>query len=424
MIESIKTARLANGLTVLSDSMKGVRSVTLGIFVRKGARHEPAELGGITHFIEHAVFKGTARRSAIGIAAELDRLGGGMDAFTTHEETGFAVKVVDTELGAGFELLGDMLMNPLFDEKELKREQKVIIEEIKMTEDNPEERLLDLFNEKFFPGNQLGLSIAGAPKTVRSFDHAVTSAYHRRLFSPANLVVAAAGNVDHKNIVTLAKRHFGGGVKPSRPIGKARKPSAGAPILIKQRRDLEQAHLILSAPFAAAPSAERYAADLLVNIIGGGTSSRLWQKVREERGLAYSVGASAAMYQDCGVFSVYAGTSPKQTGEVVKIAMEQIRDVVRNGVTEEELALAKAQTVAAILLSLEDSSVRAATLARMEMVYGRQISVEESIEKTVAVSAKEVRTIARKYFKSESIAFGAIGNLKGFRLRRGDLAVK
>jgi predicted Zn-dependent peptidase len=424
MREQIKTSRFPNGLVILTDHMDGVRSVTLGVFVRKGARHEPAELNGITHFIEHAVFKGTAKRSAIDIATEMDRLGGGMDAFTMHEETGFAIKVVDTELESGLDLLGDMLMNALFDEKELKREQKVIIEEIKMTEDNPEDHLLDLFNEEFFPDNPLGLSIAGTPKTVRSFDHAVTSAYHRRLFSPENLVIVAAGNVDHERFVALAKSYFRVTEKAAKRISKGRKPKAGAPVLIKQRKDLEQAHLILSTPFVSAPSPERYAADLLVNIVGGGTSSRLWQKVREERGLAYSVGATAAMYQDCGVFSVYAGTSPKQTREVVSIALEEMSDIVRNGVTEEELALAKAQTVAAILLSLEDSSVRAGTLARMEMVHGRQISIEESIEKTVAVTAKEVKAVAKKYFKSSNIAFGAIGNLKGFRLRREDLAVE
>lgn len=422
MREDIKTTRMPNGLVVLTDKMDGVRSVTLGVFVRKGARHEPVKLNGITHFIEHAVFKGTNKRSAMDIAAEMDRLGGNLDAFTMHEETGFALKVVDNQVEAAFDLLADMLTDPVFDDKEMKREQKVIIEEIKMTDDNPEERLSDIFNAAFFAKNSLGLSIAGTPKTVKTFDHRIIAAYHKKLFSPDNLVIVAAGNVEHRLIVSLAKKYFGKTRKSQRRT-KAVKPKYNAPIIIVQRRDLEQAHLVISTPFTDAKSKKRYAADLLVNIIGGGTSSRLWQKVREERGLAYSVGASGAGYMDCGVFSVFAGTSPNQTKEVLRIAIDEMRDIVNKGVTEEELELVKAQSVSSILLGLEDSGVRAATLARMEMVHGRQIPIEESIERTLAVSTKQVQTIAREFFRSTSISFAAIGNLKGFKATRNDFAI-
>jgi len=424
MKEDIQVTRLENGLVILTEHMPDVRSATLGFFFRKGSRHEPDELNGISHFIEHTVFKGSMTRSALEIAIETDRLGGNLDAFTTHEETGFAVKVIDNQVAPAFDLLADMLANPRFDEKELKREQRVIIEEIKMVEDTPEEYLGDIFNAELFPGHPLGLSIAGTPKTVRTFSRDITADYHRTVFQPANLVIAAAGNIDHAQIVDLATRFFntpGSKIKAQR--SKLKDPVIAAPILIKKNRNLEQAHEIITTPFVSAVDERRYAADLLASILGGGTSSRLWQKVREQRGLAYSVGASAIMFQDCGFFSIYAATSPKQTGEVLDIAIDEMRQVVRTGVTGAELQLAKDQAVASILLGLEDSSVRAGTLARLEMVYGRQIPVEETLAKLEAVTVEEIQELAREFFRTENVAFGALGNLNGFKIERERLDV-
>lgn len=423
MKENIQTTRFENGLTILTDKMPDVRSVTLGFFFRRGARHEPAELNGISHFIEHAVFKGTQKRTALEIAIETDRLGGNLDAFTMHEETGFAIKVVDKELINAFDLLADMLVNPAFDEKELKREQKVIIEEIKMTEDAPEELLGEIFNEKLFPENALGLSIAGTPKTVKSFNREITQTFHREIINPNNIIIAAAGNLEHKRIVELAGKFFDSNPKLKTKSSKLKTPKIAAPIVIKKNKNLEQAHIIIAAPFVDAQSERRYAADLLANILGGGTSSRLWQKVREEKGLAYSVGASAAMYLDCGVFSIYAGTSPHQTESVLDISIKELREVVKNGVTTEELELMKEQSIASILLGLEDSSTRAGTLAHLEMMHGRQISIEETIEKIEAVSVDEVQEIAREFFQTEKIAFGALGNLNGLKVKRERLEI-
>ena len=423
MRENIETTRFENGLTILTDKMPDVRSVTLGFFFRKGSRHEPNELNGISHFIEHAVFKGTAKRTALQIAIETDRLGGNLDAFTMHEETGFAIKVVDNQFAKAFDLLADMLTNPLFDERELKREQRVIIEEIKMTEDSPEDILSEIFNGKLFPDHPLGLSIAGTPKTVRTFNHETTRKYHSETFNAGNLIVAAAGNVEHAQIVDLTNKFFDSETGNRKPETGNRKPELAAPIVIKKNNNLEQAHLIVAAPFVTAESERRYAADILANALGGGTSSRLWQKIREEKGLAYSVGASAAMYQDCGVFQIYAGTSPKQTEEVLDISIAELSKVVRDGITVEELELLKEQTTASILLGLEDSSVRAGTLARLEMVHGRQISLEETLEKIEAVSLEEVQNLAREFFRTENIAFGALGNLNGLKIKRERLAV-
>jgi len=424
MKEDIQVTRFPNGLAVLTEHMPDVRSATLGFFFRKGSRHEPDELNGISHFIEHTVFKGTEKRTALEIAIETDRLGGNLDAFTSHEETGFAIKVIDKQIAPAFDLLADILARPRFDAQELKREQRVIIEEIKMVEDTPEEYLGEIFHPELFPGHPLGLSIAGTPKTVRTFNRQITVDYHRDVFNPANLVIAAAGNIEHSQIVDLSAKFFGSGDNAiANPQSQIANPVIAAPILIKKNRNLEQAHAIITTPFVSAVDERRYAADLLASILGGGTSSRLWQKVREQRGLAYSVGASAVMFQDCGFFSIYAATSPKQTGEVLDIAIDEMRQVVKTGVTEEELQLAKDQAVASILLGLEDSSVRAGTLARLEMVYGRQIPVEETLAKLEEVTVDEIRELAREFFRTENIAFGALGNLNGFKVERERLSV-
>ena len=438
MKEDIQETRLPSGLTILTDRMPGVRSATLGFFFRVGSRHEPRELNGISHFIEHTVFKGTARRTAFDIAIEQDRLGGNLDAFTTHEETGFAIKVIDDQLPRAFDLIADMLVNPRFDESDLESEQRVIIEEMKMIEDSPEEYLGEIFSEAFFGNTHpLGISIAGTPETVRSFNHEITRNYHERAFNAANLVITAAGNVDHSQIVELASEALFSTQSTQRTQSKEiseisaisaasalnNPPTMAAPIVIKQRADLEQAHLVIATPFISATDDRRYAADLLANIIGGGTSSRLWQKVREERGLAYNVGASASMYQDCGVFSIFAGSSPEQTREIIDLSIAEMRSVVADGVTEDELDLAKQQSRASILLSLEDSASRAAALAQSEMVYGRQIPVEETLANIDAVTTDDIAAIAEEFFTTEKVAFAAIGDLLEDAISRDDLRI-
>ena len=421
-MSKINETRLSNGLTILTDPMQGVRSATLGFFFRVGSRHEPNELNGISHFIEHTVFKGTPKRSSLDIAIEQDRLGGNLDAFTTHEEIGFAIKVIDDQLPAAFDLIADMLANPRFDEADLESEQRVIIEEMKMVEDSPEADLSEICSREFFPGHPLGLSIAGTPETVKSFDSKTTRRYHEQVFCGLNLVIAAAGNVDHTQLVEMASRVWSS--SPSLPVVTPKRrerplpPQYASPIIIEQNENLEQAHVIIATPFIAAADKKRYPADLLANILGGGTSSRLWQKIREERGLAYSVGASTIMYHDCGLFSVFAGTSPEQVNEVVDITIAEMREVVKNGVTQAELELAKQQTRASILLGLEDSAGRAATLAQSEMLHGHQIPVEETLENVDAVTVEEIQVLAREHFKTERIAFAALGDLKGLDISR------
>jgi predicted Zn-dependent peptidase len=427
MIEKIQSTRLANGLTVLTEHMPGLRSCTVGIWVRRGSRHEQSELNGICHFIEHAVFKGTERRTALDIAIESDRLGGHLDAYTSHEVTGFTMKVTDKGLPLAFDILADMLAHPRFDREDLEREQKVILEEMKMVEDTPDEFLGELFNAAYFPDQPLGRPIEGTADTVPTFDRDKTASFHEREFGARNLVIAAAGNVEHEQLVEMAARTFHETAAPdngpSNESGNTSKPQASAPILIERKKELEQAHLIIASPWPSATSEDRFAASLLANVLGGGTSSRLWQSIREQRGLAYSVGAGASAFSDVGVFTIYAGTSPKQLDEVVDLSLTELRRAVRESVAEEELQLVKDQTVSSILLGLESSSVRAGALARQEIVHGRRISPDEVISRLEAVTITDLQRIARKYFTSEGLALVALGDLNGFRVDRSRLEI-
>jgi predicted Zn-dependent peptidase len=406
--------------------MPGLRSVTAGIWVRRGSRHESAELNGICHFIEHAVFKGTQLRSARDIAVETDRLGGNLDAYTTHEMTGFTTKVADTAISQAIDLLADLVSHPRFEQEDLEREQKVILEEMKMVEDTPDELLGELFNAAYFPNQPLGRPIEGTRETVPTFDHKTTVGFHAREFSYNNLVVAAAGNVDHGRLLELIGAAFDGcesGAVARPQTVEPGKPRPAAPILIEQKSELEQAHLVLATPWPHAVSNDRYAASLLASVMGGGTSSRLWQKIREERGLAYSVGAAGSAFSDVGVFNIYAGTSPEYLDQVLDLSLTELRAVVRNRVTEEELRIAKEQAISSILLGLESSSARAGTLARQEIIHGRRISPDEVIDKLHNTTVDELQEVARTYFKSETLALGVLGNLNGFKVDRSQLEI-
>ena len=423
MIDQVRTTRLPNGLTILTEHMPGLRSVTLGIWVRRGSRHESPQLNGICHFIEHALFKGTPRRSAHAIAMESDRLGGHLDAYTTHEMTGFSMKVVDSAMPVAFDLIADMLANPRFDEDDLKREQNVIIEEMKMVEDTPEEFLGELFNAAYFPDHSLGRPIEGTVATVSGFDRAKTAEFHAANYAPANLVIAAAGNVEHNEFVDLATRSFGAtNGRPAQSV-TASAPAAAAPIVIERKGELEQAHLIIAAPWPSATSNDRYVASMLGTIIGGSTSSRLWQSIREERGLAYSIGAGGNTFTDIGVFTIYAGASPAHIDQVLDLSLQELRRAVREPAPEEELKLAKEQAISTILLSLESSSARVGALARQEIVHGRRIPPDEIIQRIEAVTREDMLALAQTHFTTESLAIGALGNLNGFAVDRSRLQI-
>jgi predicted Zn-dependent peptidase len=340
--------------------------------------------------------------------------------------TGFALKVADRSLPQAFDLLADLLAHPRFDQNDLEREQKVILEEMKMVEDTPDELLGELFNAAYFPGHPLGRPIEGTEETISSFDHNTISTFHGREFSAPNLVVAAAGNVEHEHLVELVESSFANSVaekEAGQPGAAEQSPTAAAPILIEQKNELEQAHLVIAAPWPDAKSSDRYAASLLASVVGGGASSRLWQTIREERGLAYSVGAGGSAFSDVGVFTIYAGTSPEHLDEVFDLSLAEMRRVVAESVSAEELKLAKDLAISSILLALESSSARVSALARQEIIHGRHISTAETIEKIEAANADDLQRVAREFFTSESLGLGALGNLNGFRVDRSRLKI-
>jgi predicted Zn-dependent peptidase len=423
MIDNVQTTRLPNGLTILTEHMPELRSVSLGIWLRRGSRHEIPVQNGICHFIEHALFKGTLRRSAHDIATESDRLGGQFDAYTSHEMTGFAAKVVDTEMPRAFDLLSDMLLNPRFDEDDLVKEQKVIIEEMKMIEDTPDELLTELFHAAYFPDHSLGRPIEGTEKTVSSFDRKITAEFHTRNFVPGNLVIAAAGNVRHDELLELVMQTFGAQSEGQPSDCDSSLPEVAAPILIERKSELEQAHLLIAAPWPSATAEDRYAASMLGTIIGGGTSSRLWQSIREDRGLAYSIGAGGCTFQDVGMFNIYAGTSPAQMDEVFDLALNELRRAVREPVSEDELELAKQQAISSVLLSLESSSTRVGALARQEIIHGRRITPDEIIQSINSVSREAAQQVAQACFTTAALSVGALGNLNGFAVDRARLEI-
>ncbi len=423
MIDQVQTTRLPNGLTILTEHMPELRSVSLGIWLRRGSRHETTAQNGICHFIEHALFKGTGRRSAHDIAAESDRLGGHFDAYTSHEMTGFAAKVVDTEMARAFDLIADLVLNPRFDQDDLVKEQKVIIEEMKMIEDTPDELLTELFHAAYFPDHSLGRPIEGTAETVSSFDRSITSDFHTRNFIAGNFVIAAAGNVAHEELINLVTRTFSVDREAHAIKCNSPAPKVAAPILIERKGELEQAHLIIAAPWPSATATDRYAASMLGTIIGGGTSSRLWQSIREQRGLAYSIGAGGNTFSDVGMFTIYAGTSPEQMDEVFDLALQELRNAVREPAAKDELELAKQQAVSSVLLSLESSSTRVGALARQEIIHGRRISPAEIIQSINAVTREDMQQVARSCFTTEALSVGALGNLNGFAVDRSRLEI-
>ena len=296
-----------------------------------------------------------------------------------------------------------------------------------MVEDTPDELLGELFNAAYFPDHPLGRPIEGTRETISTFDHNTISAFHANAFAPSNLVVAGAGNIEHDKLVALVENAFDNSTNQTEgsALNSAAEvaPIPAAPILIEQKKELEQAHLVIAAPWPDARSSERYAASLLASVVGGGTSSRLWQTIREERGLAYSVGAGGSTFSDVGVFTIYAGTSPEHVDEVVDLSLAERRRVVVESISEEELKLAKDQATSSILLGLESSSGRVSALARQEIIHGHRISPAEIIERLEAVTPEYMQRVAQRYFTSESLALGALGNLNGFRVDRSRLQI-
>lgn len=416
----IRKTKLDNGLVVVSEKMSHVRSVSFGVFLRTGSRHENEERHGLTHFIEHALFKGSQKRSAAEIAAESDALGGNLDAFTGREMVGFYDKIVDENLARAFELIADLVANPAFDEAELEKERNVIIEEIKMVEDTPDDIIFDIFCEHFYPDHPLGRQILGTPESLSTFALKKVRDYYHEIFRPDNFLISAAGNLDHDYLLELAVKYFGD-LKPRGRGMPETTPMPTASIIHRNKTDLEQSHLVIGAPCPSMLSEDRYAANLLTAVLGGGMSSRLFQSVREELGLVYAIFASLSPFRDCGYLNVYAGASAEQLEETVEATMEELRRIKEEPVEESELQRNKDQLKASLMLNLESSSARMSSLAQNEMSFDRFISPDEVIAQVDAVTIEDINRLANEIFQADAIAATVLGPIGNFNLDRSQL---
>jgi predicted Zn-dependent peptidase len=410
----IEKTVLANGLTVLTEQMSHVRSASVGIWVRSGSRHEAASLNGISHFIEHTLFKGTRSRTSREIAVESDAIGGHVDAFTSREVAAYYVKVLDEHLPRAFDLIADLVTAPLFDNTELDRERNVVMEEIKMVEDTPDDLVHEVFVANFWPDHPLGRSILGTEQTLATFDHDRVASYFHNVYMPRNLVVAAAGNVEHARFVEMVERYLSG--LEDRPVDLPKSVPAHATSRVVISKDLEQAHLMIGTPCPSMMSDDRYAMHTLNVILGGGMSSRLFQTIREDHGLAYAVFSGINAYTDAGYLSVYAATSPEQIKDVIRLSVGEFDRLKHETVADAELQRAKDQLKVSIMLGLESTSARMSNLARQEIFFGRQFTLDEILARIDRVTASDVQRMAQEIFGDE-LAVTAIGQIESLDIQ-------
>jgi predicted Zn-dependent peptidase len=399
--------------------MPAVRSIAIGAWIASGSRLERGAERGIAHFLEHMLFKGTATRSAEQIAREVDSMGGNLDAFTTKELVSYNTKVLDEHLPKAWEILSDLVLNPTFDAKELEKEKGVILEELKMDFDNPEYLVHELFAKSVWKNHGLGQPIIGTKATIKGFDRDMLVDYHQRIYSPANIVVTAAGNLDHGRIVQLVEDRLGG-MPAGRKLPKPKAPTIEAPIQFKKKR-IQQAHLYIGAPSHPIGHPTRFSSYVLNTILGGGMSSRLFQNIRERQGLAYAVMSELMSYRDSGCMAIYAGTSIETVERVVESVMEEFRSLKNDAVTGEELRRAKEHLKGSLMLSLESTGSRMSNLARQQIFFGRFFSMDEILEGIESVTAADVQARAAESFVPERLSLTVLGRVEGLKIDRATL---
>jgi predicted Zn-dependent peptidase len=417
---NLRRTVLPNGLIVLTERMEHMRSVAMGVWIKSGSRCEPAEANGISHFVEHMLFKGTRSRSAQSIAREMDSIGGNLDAFTGKETICFNVKSLADHVPIALDVLSDLVLNPIFASTDIERERSVILEEIKIDEDNPDVLVHELFTQSFWKDHPLGKPILGTSKTVGRVDQQSLSEYHGGRFHGGNMIFSAAGNLDHDRFAEAVAQKFST-LAGGEALNELPAPSASARILLRNKKSLEQVQICLGVPAPPITDENRYATLILNTVLGGGMSSRLFQTIREERGMAYSIYSDLSPYRDTGTLCVYAGTSAGKALEVVELILDEFRRLKQELLSEEELTRAKNQVKGNILLGLESSNARMANLARLEMYFHEFITVDEIIARIGEVQAAQVQTMAQRLFDSEQVAVTLLGRLDGVKLGRARL---
>ncbi len=418
---NIRREVLSNGLCVITEEMQHIRSVSIGIWVKTGSRDEDKQWNGISHFVEHMVFKGTQHRSAEEIAKQVDSIGGNLDAFTAKECTSFSIKVLDEHLPIAMDVLSDLVLNPVFDEQDIGRERGVILEEIKMDEDNPDYLVHEIFTQNFWKDHPLGRPILGTRDTVRRFERPPVLDFYNQRFSPGNVIITAAGYLKHEHFVELVNKYLNA-MKPVSNGFHSAPPTIVPRIILRNKKSLEQVQICVGVPSYPITHEKRHSSYILNTLLGGGMSSRLFQNIRERQGLAYAIYSDLNPYRDTGCLSVYAGTSKTSATKVVECIVSEFRKLKSEMVSPEELRRAKDQLKGSLMLSLESSTARMSNLARQEMYFDHFYGLDELIQKIESVTAEELQTLANTFFQTDNIAVTILGNLNGLRLTREQLA--
>ena len=402
---SVEVTRLASGLSVVTDRMPHLESATLGVWAGAGSRNEAPDEHGISHLLEHMAFKGTKRRTSRQIAEEIEAVGGDLNASTSAESTGFYARVLKADVPLALDVLSDILTESTFDAEELRREQNVIVQEIGAVEDTPDDLVFERLHETAFPKQPLGRSILGTPETVRSFNSARIRTYLSRNYRAPDMLVAAAGAVEHERIVAEAEKRFASFIGPAAPAPEPAHFGGGTRV---ETRDLEQVHIALALQGLAVRDEQLYSLQVFTSVLGGGMSSRLFQEVRENRGLCYAIHAFHMPYSDTGMFALYAGTDEADAPELMRVAIDQIA-VATETLNETEVARAKAQMKAGLLMALESSEARLGQIARQMLAYGRPIPLDEIVAKVDAVTVVGARAAGRALIGRGRPAIAALG---------------
>ncbi|MGH9736112.1 MAG: M16 family metallopeptidase [Candidatus Acidiferrales bacterium] len=412
---------LPNGLVIITEPMEHVRSISAGIWLRSGSRREPAEVNGLSHFIEHMVFKGTRRRTAEQIAREVDSIGGMLDAFTSKEMVCFNTRVLDEHLPKAFDVLSDMLLEPKFAPEDIDRERSVVLEEIRMTQDNAEDLVHELFTQNFWNPHALGRPILGTPETVSAFNRSTLESWFPRWYAPNNVVVTAAGRLQHQRFVELVSETFSK-LQRAPELDSDSAPRPAPHITLRKKSELEQVHICMGVAALPMSDRRRFAVSVLNNVLGGGMSSRLFQNIRERQGLAYAIFSELNAYKDAGMLSVYAGTSLDTAPKVIDSILLEFRRLKDELLTPEELRRSKDHLKGSTLLALESTGQRMNSLARYHLYFNRHFTPEQLIAMLESVTPEDVREVASQFFQPERLAASVVGNLNGFQLTRSDLS--
>jgi predicted Zn-dependent peptidase len=402
---SVQLTTLKSGINVLTDTMPHLETASLGVWVASGSRDEHRDEHGISHLLEHMAFKGTRRRTARQIAEEIEAVGGDLNAATGAESTAYYARVLKQDVPLALDVLSDILSEPAFAPDELLREQSVIVQEIGAVADTPDDLIFEHLNEIAFPDQPLGRSILGTAKTVRSFDGGSLRGYLARNYRAPDLVVAAAGAVEHEAVVAEVEKRFGSFDGPASPMPEPAKFGGGSRI---EKRELEQVHIALALPGVAVTDPALYSLQVFTSILGGGMSSRLFQEAREKRGLCYSIYSFHMPYTDVGMFGLYAGTDAADTSELMRVIVDEIASTAET-ITEPEVARVKAQMKVGLLMALESSGARVEQVARQMLTRGRPIPVDELVEKVDAVTVESARAAGRALIARRKTATAVLG---------------